>query len=483
MRDMNNVYGGRAAVTAATPPMMQATPPTTQDREEGEVVHIIAPKGKLGVTLENLPWGGESYVAKVSSKSPLFGRVQIGDKVMAVDGDNVQQVSAKDISKMLAKKKKNPQRQITITREGKKSEGHQLQPNNSVPSGMNNMGNDPSAMAREGYQMDDSQFQRNHSSSMNNMGNGPYGMGREGNQRDHRDDRNFQRNHSTSGMNSMGIDRYGIMQEGSWRENRNINLHHSAHGIFEREGGRRDDHQFQRRRMSSDNDPYYGMGREGSRREDRDFHHRRSLPDDMNVDSDLYYRIGREGSRREVREVDFNQSAPIGMNMNSDPYNVGRERVQRLDRGSHFNYNPVNSSKEKQRRISSSSGLSTDSDLIDPYSHEGNNHLIVEPATQYADSKSKYSAVTVIAPRGKLGVVLEDGSDGGPSFVSEVREDSVLKGEVVPFDRISSIDGQDVKELKAFHISKLLAHKSRNVERKIVFLREKNESGQNKFMV
>ena len=51
------------------------------------------------------------------------------------------------------------------------------------------------------------------------------------------------------------------------------------------------------------------------------------------------------------------------------------------------------------------------------------------------------------------------------------------------FDRIASIDGQDVKELKAFHISKLLAHKSRNDERKIVFLREKNEGGQNKFMV
>ncbi len=538
---MNNIQTGREAVTAIA---IGTTPPTMHgDREEvlpsGEVrIHILAPKGKLGLTVENLPWGGLSYVAKVSGKSPLFGRVQIGDKVMAIDGDDVQQVSAKDISKLLARKKKNPQTQLTIMRGESKREDHQIQPNHSVPNGMNNMGNnqhvregsqrddrdfqlsmnrmvnDSYGMGREGSQRDyDRNFQHDHrSSSMNRMGNNPYyGMGREASQRDY--DRDFQRRHSVSSdMNRMEIDPYGMGREASQRDyDRNFQRNHSISGI-ERERSRRDDHHFQRRHSASSsmnmyNDPYgigrerihregrhverrrctsssmtvdidpYEIGREGNRREDR---HSQRNHSGMNIDRDRY-RIGREGRQRECHEVDFNTSAPNGMNMDNDSYDLVREGGRRFNRGVHFSYNPSTASKEKQRRIGAPDDMNIDSDLIDPHSHEGNNHINVEPAAQYVDSK--YAAVTAIAPKGKLGVVLEDSSDGGPSFVSEIHEGSVLKGEIELFDRIASIDGQDVKELKAFYISKLLVHKSRNVERKILFLREKNEGDQNKYMV
>ncbi len=604
--NMNNMQAV-TGVPAAPPPMMM------QDREEmlpsGVMrIQLLVPKGKLGMTLENLPWGGPSYVAKVSGKSPLFGRVLLGDKVIAIDGDDVQQVSAKDISKLLARKKKNPQRQITIMRGESKGNDHQMQPNNSVPSGMNNMGNnmgndpysrqgsqrddrgilpDPSndslfrsmnnmdndpygGMGRVGNQRDGHGFSR----SMNNMGNDPYGMGRDGSFRDdrhsnhafsrsmnymenepygmgregrQRDDRHFQRSHSISRMNNMDNDPYGMDRERSWRDDRNFDINRSAHGIRGEASWRedrdldvnrsahgvrgearwRDGQQFQRRRTVSgvDSDPY-GRERDGSRREDRHLQRNYSVSSDLTMDIDPY-RSGREGRQREDRDLDFNHSAPGGMDMDSDQYESGREGGRREGRDFDFNRSAPddmdmdNDFYERRggrgegrvfhHRRSAPGDMNMDNDLygsgregrrerdrredrdihprhsapplmeseiIDPYSHEGNNHFSNEP---FADVK--YDAITVIAPRGKLGVVLEDGSDGGPAFVSEIHEDSVLKGEVVPFDRISSIDGQDVKELKAFHISKLLAHKSRNVERKIMLLREKNEDGQNKYMV
>jgi len=527
----NNIHTGREAVTA-----IAATTQTMHgDREEvlpsGEVrIHILAPKGKLGLTVENLPWGGPSYVAKVSGKSPLFGRVQIGDKVMAIDGNDVQQVSAKDISKLLARKKKNPQRQLTIMRGESKGNDTQMQPH-SVPNGMNNnmgngpymregsqrddrdfqlsmnrMGNDPYGMGREETLRDydrNSQHNRSLSSGMNRMENDPYyGMGREASQRDYdrdfqrnrslssgmnrmeidqygmgreetlRDDRHFQRRHSvSSGMNSMDNDPYSMTRGGSQRDDRHLDLNYSAHGI-RGEASRRDARHFERRysrsrSMDMDMDPY-GIGREGSQREDRHFQRNYSVSSGMSSMGNDTYGMVRDGSQRDDRDFDFNPSAPNGMNMESDPYEIGREGGRREGR-------------DFQLRRSSPGDMNMDSEFIHPYSHEGNSHINVEPAAQYADSK--YTVVTAIAPKGKLGVVLEDSSDGGPSFVSEIHEGSVLKGEVMLFDRIASIDGQDVKELKAFYISKLLAHKSRNVERKILFLREKIEGDQNKYKV
>ncbi len=572
--NMNNMQAV-TGVPAAPPPMMM------QDREEvlpsGEVrIHVVAPKGKLGVTVENLQWGGPSYVAKVSGKSPLFGRVQIGDKVMAIDGDDVQQVSAKDISKLLDRKKKNPQRQITFMRGESKGNNHQMQPNNSVPSGMNNMGNnmgnDP--YSRQGSQMDNRGILPDHSNdslfrSMNNMGNDPYGMGRGGSFRDdrhsnhalsrsmnymendpyrmgregrQRDDRHFQRSHSISridnGPYGMGRDdshrddrdlylnqsAHGIRGEAIWREDRDLDFNRSAHGV-RGEASRRGDDQFQRRRNITDVDnDTYGMGREGSRREH--FPRNYSVSSGLTMDNDLYRGI-REGRQREDRGLDFNRSAPGGMNMDSDPYRSGREGVRREDRDFDFNRSAPDDmdmdndfyeregrggGRDFYHRRSALGDMNVDdelygsgreavrregrdfhprhsapplmeSEIIDPYSHEGNNHFSDEPATQDADfAGSNYDVITAIAPKGKLGFVLEDSSDG-PSFVSEIHEDSVLKGEIVLFDRISSIDGQDVKGLKSFHISKLLAHKSRNEERKIVFLRETHDGGQNKFMV
>jgi len=41
----------------------------------------------------------------------------VGDKVIAVDDDDVQDMTAEDINKLLASKSRNMERKITVTRE------------------------------------------------------------------------------------------------------------------------------------------------------------------------------------------------------------------------------------------------------------------------------------------------------------------------------------------------------------------------------
>jgi len=260
------------------------------DREEvmpsGEVmVHVIAPKGKLGIVVDTLPWGSPPYVKKVKKRGPLFGRVQQGDKIIAVDDDDVQQLSAKDVQKLLESKKKNPQRKLTIVREGSQRGDRYTQTNQFVSSAV----------------------------AVN----------------------------SVSAMN-----------------------------------------------------------------------------------------------------MDYNPS-------------------------SHEGNNPLNDESASQNQLD--------------YGHAFHDHALKRNEQLHNIQDS--TAVTVIAPMGKLGIVVEDSSDGGPPFVGEIQKGSALEGELQLFDRIASIDDQDVKELKAFHISKLLAHKSQNLERKIVVLREKSEESQNRFIV
>jgi hypothetical protein len=103
-----------------------------------------------------------------------------------------------------------------------------------------------------------------------------------------------------------------------------------------------------------------------------------------------------------------------------------------------------------------------------PFSNRTINPVVVPPSTQ---DKSVERSVTIIAPSGKLGVVFENTPGGGSVHVCDIREGSVLEGQIQLKDIIISIDDEDVRGLKAFHVSKMLASNSRNRERKIVVLR------------
>jgi len=255
-RDTSDVFESSGAVAAAA--ALSSVP-------SGEVlVHVIAPEGKLGVVVDTPPLLGPAYVVDLREDSPLLGQVHLGDKIIAVDDDDVQRMSAVDVSKLLARKSRNPQRKITILRKGER-------------------GGDPSADEAK--------------------------------------------------------------------------------------------------------NPLVAVS--------------------SSQDSDTILRKGEQGE--------------------------------------------------------------------DPASYEANPPLVAVSSSQDSDEDTVTTSntdptVTVIAPKGKLGVVVENSREGGPAYVSELREGSVLEGKIQLQDRIVSIDDEDVRNLKAFHISKLLASKSQR-ERKIVVLR------------
>ena len=112
--------------------------------------------------------------------------------------------------------------------------------------------------------------------------------------------------------------------------------------------------------------------------------------------------------------------------------------------------------------------LRADEEGEDPFSNRAINPVVAPSSTQ---DKSVERTVTIIAPSGKLGVVFENTPGGGSVHVCGIREGSVLEGQIQLKDIIVSIDDEDVRGLKAFHVSKMLASSSRNRERKIVVLR------------
>lgn len=82
----------------------------------------------------------------------------------------------------------------------------------------------------------------------------------------------------------------------------------------------------------------------------------------------------------------------------------------------------------------------------------------------------------VIAPEGMLGLILESSMDGVP-VVNKVKESSALYGRVFIGDRLLSVDGQDVTGMLASEVSKLIAAKKDQDERKLAFGRIVRTSG------
>jgi C-terminal processing protease CtpA/Prc len=84
----------------------------------GETFEVVAPAGKLGVVVDIPPdRRGPPFVCDIRETSPLYGQLQIGDKIFAVDNEDVRKMSAIKVSKLLAQRSENPERVITVFRE------------------------------------------------------------------------------------------------------------------------------------------------------------------------------------------------------------------------------------------------------------------------------------------------------------------------------------------------------------------------------
>ena len=112
----NASANGDAPEPDGSPPIFEAASLGTSAGTE-DLVEVVAPAGKLGVIVDMHPTGPPAYVCEVKGSSPLLGELRRGDTIVAVDGEDVQTLSAVSISKLLARKSRNARRRITVLRE------------------------------------------------------------------------------------------------------------------------------------------------------------------------------------------------------------------------------------------------------------------------------------------------------------------------------------------------------------------------------
>jgi C-terminal processing protease CtpA/Prc len=86
---------------------------------------------------------------------------------------------------------------------------------------------------------------------------------------------------------------------------------------------------------------------------------------------------------------------------------------------------------------------------------------------QFAEEEERFD---VVAPAGKLGMVI-DTPNGGLPVVHAIKDTSVLADSVCVGDRLLSVDGEDCTEMTAMQVSKLISLKSEKPARVLVFAR------------
>lgn len=80
-----------------------------------ELINIFAPPGKLGVVIDT-PDDGAPVVHAVKDSSVIADKIQVGDKLIAVDDEDVRSMTAIKVSKLISRKSANPSRKLTVIR-------------------------------------------------------------------------------------------------------------------------------------------------------------------------------------------------------------------------------------------------------------------------------------------------------------------------------------------------------------------------------
>ena len=80
-----------------------------------EVIDIYAPPGKLGVVIDT-PDDGAPVVHAIKDSSVIADKLQVGDKLVAVDDEDVRTMTAIKVSKLISRKSANATRKLTIIR-------------------------------------------------------------------------------------------------------------------------------------------------------------------------------------------------------------------------------------------------------------------------------------------------------------------------------------------------------------------------------
>jgi C-terminal processing protease CtpA/Prc len=79
------------------------------------LVDVFAPPGKLGVVIDT-PDDGAPVIHAIKDSSVIVDQIQVGDKLVAVDDQDVRSMSAIKVSKLISRASENPSRKLTVLR-------------------------------------------------------------------------------------------------------------------------------------------------------------------------------------------------------------------------------------------------------------------------------------------------------------------------------------------------------------------------------
>jgi len=86
-----------------------------QFAEPEERYDVVAPAGKLGMVIDT-PNGGPPVVHAIKDTSVLADRVQVGDRLLSVDGEDCTGMTAMQVSKLISLKSEKPSRVLVFVR-------------------------------------------------------------------------------------------------------------------------------------------------------------------------------------------------------------------------------------------------------------------------------------------------------------------------------------------------------------------------------
>ena len=79
------------------------------------LLDIYAPPGKLGVVIDT-PDDGAPVVHAIKDSSVIADKLQVGDKLVAVDDEDVRTMTAIKVSKLISRKSANATRKLSVVR-------------------------------------------------------------------------------------------------------------------------------------------------------------------------------------------------------------------------------------------------------------------------------------------------------------------------------------------------------------------------------
>lgn len=177
------------------------------------------------------------------------------------------------------------------------------------------------------------------------------------------------------------------------------------------------------------------------------------------------------GGRRRRRRHRSSQSGGESV----DSHGSKRSHGSRRSRSSRYSTRSYLSQMSEQSRSVANDLLRLEMQLAMVGGSSNNNNTSTPTPSRRSRAVARRSRVTVVAPPGKLGIILANRVDSRGTVVSGVRTSSVLADKIAPGDRIVAIDGEDVSLMTVSEITTIMARKS-DYERALTVLTTPRQS-------